>query len=520
MTIKFMKVIDNRHSSQKTNNKFGVVLAANRRPVCTELSTNQVIAPERVRERIPNHHLCGADLSPTLGKIAGNQGQGAQMKSDIAIRAVPKWRGQSPGVKSAPRKVLAVKMNNFFDEKPSDLETETETWPLKSTNNKKRPRPLTATLAKPRLLDITLLGKIDMSLMRKELLSVYRLMKMPIERLTVADKKLSMLKKTRDENGPNGRKSFKKDIVIEITDATETENSVIALRKDKSPFKLFPGGKQRNRKVDAAFSGPAGQLLAKPCDSCGRASRPERLHAHPHRVSLSPTRIKLADLSEKSTCDKNRKFSAEVLSPIHPKCVKKEGKQSPSEKQREAPPICSFCGRRFGTSSLPIHEAKCRERLERKSNSFKITQEDLSTPRELYITPRKTSSCSNPVKDMSDRDKIASPRKLDLQVEKIENSLVIPGPGHRARLSPNKERVPAMTASRYPQTDSGLEDLSLRGVKDSDVEWTTHLRSLVKCSVCDRAFAPERVLRHQSICNGSSKRTSSNNKPRSLLQTT
>lgn len=300
-------------------------------------------------------------ISPSFGKISENQGT-LPMKSDIAIRSVPKWRGQSPGVKSAPRKVLAVKMNNFFDEKPSDLET--ETWSLKGTN-KRRPRPLTATLAKPRLLDITLLGKIDMSLMRKELLSVYRLMKMPIERLNVTDKKLSMLKKTKDENVSHGRKSFKKDIVIEITGATETENSVIALTKDvikdKSPFKLFPVGKHRNRsKVDAAFSGPTGQLLAKPCDSCGRASRPERLHAHPQKVSLSPARMKLADLSEKPTCDKNRKFSPEVLSPILPKCVKKEGKQ-PSEKQNEAPPICSFCGRRFGTSSLPIHEAKCRE---------------------------------------------------------------------------------------------------------------------------------------------------------------
>lgn len=302
--------------------------------------------------------------SAKVGYVQTVRPKAAHMKNDTNSR--PKWRNQSPSVKSAPKRVLTVKMNNFFEDKPSDQDT--GTWPLKGSK-RRRPRPLTATLAKPRLLDITLLGKIDMSLMRKELLSVYRLMRMPIER--VSDKKL---KKKKDDD----KKSVKNDIMIEITDAKETENAIIALRKEKSPFKLFPcsNGVKRNKgKVDVAFSGPlTGKTLTKPCDSCGRASRPERLHAHPQKMSLSPVRVKSSprpgeeheklSLSTKSPTERLEPVTAATvtLSPIHQKHHKKadsSAKRSPDKD--EAPPLCPYCGRRFGTTSLPIHEAKCRE---------------------------------------------------------------------------------------------------------------------------------------------------------------
>lgn len=307
--------------------------------------------------------------SAKVGYVQTVRPKAALMKNDTNPRS--KWRNQSPSVKSAPKRVLTVKMNNFFEDKTCDQDT--GTWPLKGSK-RRRPRPLTATLAKPRLLDITLLGKIDMSLMRKELLSVYRLMRMPIERVNVSEKKL---KKKKDEND---KKLVKNDILIEITDAKETENAIIALRKEKSPFKLFPcsNSTKRNKgKVDVAFSGPlAGRPLTKPCDSCGRASRPERLHAHPQKASLSPARIKssprpgeeyekISLSSIKSPTERLEPTTAATvtLSPIHQKHHKKadsSAKRSP-DKIDEAPPLCIYCGRRFGTTSLPIHEAKCRE---------------------------------------------------------------------------------------------------------------------------------------------------------------
>lgn len=83
--------------------------------------------------------------------------------------------------------------------KNSGLKLFTKTWPLKrdkKTEDEERKRPLTATLEKPTILDIRFmgmlrfffcryyilffLGKIDMSIIRKEFLNISNLCRLPL----------------------------------------------------------------------------------------------------------------------------------------------------------------------------------------------------------------------------------------------------------------------------------------------------------------------------------------------------
>lgn len=73
---------------------------------------------------------------------------------------------------------------NIFDMpmKNPGLHLFTKTWPAskKSKEIDENKRPLTATLDKPTILDIRLIGKIDMSKIRKEFLNISNLCRMPL----------------------------------------------------------------------------------------------------------------------------------------------------------------------------------------------------------------------------------------------------------------------------------------------------------------------------------------------------
>lgn len=332
------------------------------------------------------------------------------MRNKTFIPAIASWRGQSPGG-GGQRRALAVKMNNFFEEDGSLAPTETSsspvgTWPLKNEKRRRprRPRPLTATLERPRLLDIALQGKIDMSLMRKELLSIYTLMRVPlvvkqptrqikrpkgaeISDESLDDENTAPLKvKAKTKKCPKSNESIP-SIVIDVPQKGSARIPV--LRRDKSPLKLVTAMGRNvkisgRRKIDEAFCGPISRPLAQPCDSCGRASRPERLHTHPPPPSpVSPATIKVIKPSSSartrsqdvgisivfrdgkvqgtaaSVVDRRRRSPVRRAPPEGPRPSRAEPEPEPHV--AGVPLLCSYCGRRFGSASIAIHEAKCRE---------------------------------------------------------------------------------------------------------------------------------------------------------------
>ncbi|KAG5867483.1 hypothetical protein JTB14_037682 [Gonioctena quinquepunctata] len=198
-----------------------------------------------------------------------------------------------------------------------------KTWPPKSktknNDSEEIKRPLTATLEKPSILDIRLVGKLDMSKIRKEFLNMSNLCRMPMllksprsskpqRPLSLPPTKRSKKKKGvsdpedswEDEESTRSSKLPKKQKAkLKPTDSKKTVKAVKCCDSNNNKTSKVPRRKISAVKVlGAAGNDAVSTKLPEPCKSCRRSDLPERFHSHPV-TSLKP--VKKMEESPKMT---------------------------------------------------------------------------------------------------------------------------------------------------------------------------------------------------------------------------
>ncbi|KAF5291303.1 hypothetical protein FQA39_LY03454 [Lamprigera yunnana] len=263
-------------------------------------------------------------------------------------------------------------------------------------------RPLTATLEKPQILDIKFISKIDMSLVKKEFLSITNLCRTPLTIIKVLEKTghcerpLSLPNCDKIVNIPKLSKRSKTTQSVnngKIKPITsDTASKKVSIPRTVPIYKKKKNTNDNNNNNDAKFSkidrrkttGVNKELikLPGPCTTCGRPDHPERFHSHPLTPTSStktmcesekvPSKITV----QKSTGMKYKSKIDDVKSSENAGADDSSSRVSCSSSgRRPRTLICYLCGREFGTASLPLHEPKCLEKWHRENSSLSSSQQ-------------------------------------------------------------------------------------------------------------------------------------------------
>lgn len=221
--------------------------------------------------------------------------------------------------KSRPFLVLPFIEHFTFKSRDSDCEKMpkntglklfTKTWPPKRENNEEnddeKDRPLTATLDKPTILNISLMGIIDMTTVRKEFLNISNLCKFPLS--LPKRRKTALVPRPLSLPSPQKKKNRKKRPETSEDSWEEEESSSVVDIKSKeaiSRTKLKMIEDAKHKKTDANNNKAKKMIplrkrvgvvskvlnvksdvdkstkLPEPCKTCGRPDLPERFHSHP-----------------------------------------------------------------------------------------------------------------------------------------------------------------------------------------------------------------------------------------------
>ncbi|XP_072398550.1 uncharacterized protein [Diabrotica undecimpunctata] len=307
----------------------------------------------------------------------------------------------------------------------------TKTFPShkKRKDSDENKRPLTATLEKPTVLDIRLIGKIDMSKIRKEFLNISNLCRLPIllkksknskphRPLSLPPPAIEKKKKAKDLDDLSmgeeeestqsvrvtGRHASKlKSITGKRTVKTCDDNNNNSSKTIRIPRRSPAALPSDNKPIGSAASDTKStKQLPQPCNSCGRSDQPERLHSHPvtpitansPKLLVKATVQKPVPLKYKSSKSKketskkspsptrkssipsqnivhSNPSSANMLAAKRLEMMKKmqEGNDSRASSGKRTL-TCYICGREYGTASLKLHEPKCLEKWERENSSL------------------------------------------------------------------------------------------------------------------------------------------------------
>ncbi|CAH1285433.1 unnamed protein product [Diabrotica balteata] len=311
----------------------------------------------------------------------------------------------------------------------------TKTFPShkKRKDSDENKRPLTATLEKPTILDIRLIGKIDMSKIRKEFLNISNLCRLPIllkksknskphRPLSLPPPAIEKKKKAKDSDDLSilsmgeeeestqsvrvtGRHASKlKSITGKRTVKTCDDNNNNSSKTIRIPRRCPAALPSDNKPIGSAASDTKStKQLPQPCNSCGRSDQPERLHSHPvtpitansPKLLVKATVQKPVPLKYKSSKSKketskkspsptrkssipsqnivhSNPSSANMLAAKRLEIMKKmqEGSDSSRASSGKRTLTCYICGREYGTASLKLHEPKCLEKWERENSSL------------------------------------------------------------------------------------------------------------------------------------------------------
>ncbi|KAJ8932560.1 hypothetical protein NQ318_011202 [Aromia moschata] len=326
-----------------------------------------------------------------------------------------------------PFLILPSITNDSFEKQPDDMTNKntglklfTKTWlPKRDAKVKKPaeypPRPLTATLEAPTILDISLMGKIDMSKIRKEFLNISNLCRVP---LVLKNRKAA--KVTRPLSLPPAQKKKKKTSDAEDnwekTSARKAKNdkinddikksAVVNQTRHNGAIKVNNISDANNNKTRKSVpvsdrtsivrnDANKSTKLPEPCKTCGRPEQPERFHSHPatpmrqaRKMEQSPKAPvksivqKPVAIKYKSKTKETEKKPSPNRKPASPPqkmvqtpsnaeqransnnnnkapAVPKQTEPVPRAKSAKRTLTCYLCGREFGTASLPLHEPKC-----------------------------------------------------------------------------------------------------------------------------------------------------------------
>lgn len=275
-------------------------------------------------------------------------------------------------------------------------------WPklkrFQGSVNKERkeeyPRPRTATLERPRVLNISLIGKIDMTrLTRKGLLSISNLCIAPLEakrngtslrgghggktrKFTVPQK--SLRRRTQQDSDDDSSAVSpppappKQQKQQRRRDSRDRKKGAASNQSEEDDSSTSVGAKQplrvpNKRKSVLELGAEKGRSstsvpLPQPCTTCGRPEQPERLHSHPPPRQATPASV-APQPAPKSSVRKPvpMNFRSSVSSTTMPASQPKPPPEVKAHEKLGRPRtvVCYLCGREFGTKSYPLHEPHC-----------------------------------------------------------------------------------------------------------------------------------------------------------------
>ncbi|XP_068202301.1 muscle M-line assembly protein unc-89-like [Palaemon carinicauda] len=243
------------------------------------------------------------------------------------------------------------------------------------TEGAKRDRPSTATLVKPKVLDMSLRDRVDMSVLTREMLD--EVLNPPAgsssdysSDFTSSSTPSSLESKSPFEDDATSGDSESENRRINrpttmrlprpsrhiAVPVITSQNSFRPSKKTSSLRSFIPRG--RRRPLEEVFTGPKHKIkIPIPCQTCGKEQNPERFHSHPLHIQkfkakpedkrtkagklvvMKPTALKYKSRSldeDKKNPKKKNRLKASHDANNKSKSV--EGSPKPSKKDSEAKP--------------------------------------------------------------------------------------------------------------------------------------------------------------------------------------
>ncbi|XP_011307242.1 zinc finger protein 474 isoform X1 [Fopius arisanus] len=378
--------------------------------------------------------------------------------------------------------------------KKSKSAADTGTWPPKIKKlgpYGPKERPKTANLERPSVLDPSLVNKLDMSLLSKEVLSDsmtqlrHGLQKLGGDRHSTADTKTFRQKRRSFEHVLLDQPLVMRRQVSPDVRRLDANNNRNKVTSSLSTVRMVKSSRPAEIEV---FTGLA-KTTPEPCTTCGRPDQPERLHSHPKGVL--PTKIiansgKPKEITKKTTQkpvalnfqSEKTKSKSKELSPASSKDLSSEKIRESSASMRKGPRTvtCYICAREFGTASFPIHEPKCMQKWERENSSLPPSQK--RSPPQRPIVPIDHQEWNTAAWQLSQTQLVPCwkcgrtflPDRLPVHQKSCK--------------APAKQNSASSKSDRSDQSGSS----NARGV------------STIQCEVCGRNFGSTSIKIHEPQC--------------------
>ncbi|XP_076268480.1 uncharacterized protein LOC143201363 isoform X1 [Rhynchophorus ferrugineus] len=393
----------------------------------------------------------------------------------------------------------------------------TKTWSLKKEKKnieEEQPRPLTATLEKPTILDIRFIDKIDMSIIRKEFFNITNLCRAPlIVKRRNANRPLSLIspeaynenkKKKRKTNSDNdGQEDNHSQIILSARKSSSSVRSKSSKILKANPLQILatplkkiqyndannnsqclrvPSRKTTLTTIKQRSSTPlplpsdtvkSSIKLPLPCKTCGRPDLPERFHSHP----TTPLKSKKDNLLNSEKCIPPVKSS--VQKPIAIKYVSRNASSAnskiPSPIKRK-PALNSPNSSSSRPSKSPV--SKPVQNRTASTISSGLSASGQNEPAMRGNSGKRTLTCYICGREFGTASlHLHEPKCL----EKWERE--------NASLPVNLRRKPPVK----PDNSLSTKDFNQQA-------WESSQATLVPCKNCTRTFYPDRLIVHQRSC--------------------
>ncbi|XP_042871338.1 zinc finger protein 474-like isoform X1 [Penaeus japonicus] len=367
------------------------------------------------------------------------------------------------------------------------------------SEGRRKVRPSTATLEKPKVLDMSLRHEVDMSEMRRDMLDQVILTKdthgessdyssdftssspssmgskSPFDDEATSEGSEGEAKKVRPSTMRLPRPS--RHIAVPVITAQNSRPS----KKTSNLRSFLPRG--RRRQLEEVFTGPKDKVkIPEPCLTCGKEQNPERFHSHPLDIMKfkpkTEERAKARALSKlivtKPTAlkYKSRGIDTENKAPAG-----RKSKQKPSTANKKSRSVDnSPAPAKKGQSAIPLKKFISEQKASmNKDKEFTVEIFDAQT------SPRSEDSSSPP-----QPQRRREPSKQNGETERKKGAP--PPPRHMNKIEEERESRPEETTkTRRPENGS-------RGGQRLGTVPT------LVCYICGREFGSRSLAIHQPQC--------------------
>ncbi|KAF4527495.1 hypothetical protein B566_EDAN015432 [Ephemera danica] len=393
----------------------------------------------------------------------------------------------------------------------------------KLTRQESTPRPQTATLERPRVLDTTYLTKLDMSLTRKALLSVTNLCKVPVGKRKIPLRSAGRIVGARrlKPRPSEADESWEDESVSEVERPVKEKKTLrnqvgskrIVVARDKSETKSrqdTPNAKVRNSvsspcRGDHSRKATTPRNIPEPCRSCGRTDLPERLHSHPKITKPTENNRPVPAV----TITRPVKSSVQRPVPIKFRSEKSKAKTQSVKTSTEQIKITES-GKGVNikntdsvSTKIPVSPKTNRSSPKPKTGSPKSASQNgsprslASSPRSFVVMEEKQDTTSTPRATAT--PSTGGPRLLVCYLCGREFGTASL-PLHEPRCLEKWERLNARLPPALQRSPPQKPSHPLSVDEWNEFAWKSTQAQLVPCDGCGRTFLPDRLPVHRRSC--------------------